>query len=174
MLAQLVAEEVQKIKRDSSKAVKMSKRSAEIISTSLCEKVAAIFIALDADKDGIISSLDLEKSLSGNLYKVFRPLIKIISVHPKPMDYPSFESNFRQFLRVDQIYKNLSNEDRKVIENLARDKSKSPHKPVNTYLETKSKSKTPKKENIPKIDLKKVQQSSGKKVLSPLRERTIN
>lgn len=174
MLAQLVAEEVDRIKKDASKAVKISKRSAEILSTSVCEKLVAIFNVLDADQDGFISVLDLEKSISGKLNKVFKPFVSAVALQPKPLDYHSFESSFRPFLRVAISNKNLSNEDRRLIINLGNSRSKSPLQQTVGGQDIKGRSKTPTKENVPKIDLKKLQQTSGKKVLSPLRERTLN
>lgn len=100
MLAKMVADEVDRVKRDTSIGVKMSKRSEEIINTSVCEKLLAIFYTLDADGNGILSPLDLEKSVSGNLSQVFKPFVKTVSSQQKPMDYQSFQSNFRSFLRV--------------------------------------------------------------------------
>lgn len=97
----MVAEEVEKIKKDSSKAVKMSKRSTEILKTSVCEKMLSIFQALDFDQDGVLSLGDLEKTLSGRLSEVFQPFVKTVANIQKPMDSSSFETSFRRFLRVD-------------------------------------------------------------------------
>lgn len=71
------------------------------------------------------------------------------------------------------LTQNLSNEDRRLIISLGQ-RSKSPHRPGPHGRDSTSRPKTPSKENIPRIDLRKLQQSSGKKVLSPLRERVVN
>lgn len=96
----LIKEELEKIKSESYKAVKLSKNSQEIINTSVFQKLIAIFKALDKDNNGVISPLDLEKALAGKLGKIFRPLAMHISRHKKTIDFRTFEACFRDFLRV--------------------------------------------------------------------------
>ena len=103
MIEQLISEEIEKIKTDSFKAAKLSKRSQEIINTTVFHKVMAIFRALDSDSDGVITTDDLENVLTGKLGKIFRPFAKIISTQDQPMDYQLFASCFRDFLRVESL-----------------------------------------------------------------------
>lgn len=100
MIEQLIAEEFEKIKTDSFKAVRLSKRSQEIINTTVFHKIMTIFRALDADSDGVISTNDLEKVLAGKLGKIFRPFARMMAHQEYQMDYQAFAGCFREFLRV--------------------------------------------------------------------------
>lgn len=97
----LIRDELERIKSESYKAARLSKNSQEIINTSVFQKLISIFKALDADKNGVISELDIEKALAGKLGKIFRPFAMHISRHKKAIDFRTFESIFRDFLRVE-------------------------------------------------------------------------
>jgi Ca2+-binding EF-hand superfamily protein len=99
-IEKMIAEEIERIKNETYKASKLSKKSQEIVNTSVFHRLITIFKALDADSNGIISEGDLEKALSGKLGTIFRPLAAQIAKHHKSIDLRTFENCFRDFLRV--------------------------------------------------------------------------
>lgn len=99
----MISEEIERIKEESHKASKLSKKSQEIINTSVFHRLITIFKALDADSNGVISESDLEKALSGKLGNIFRPLADKIAKHGRSIDLKTFEQCFRDFLRVGRV-----------------------------------------------------------------------
>lgn len=102
-IQQMIAEEIDRIKTDTTKASKISKKSQQIINTSVFHRLITIFKAIDIDSNGVISEADIEKAVSGQYGHIFRPLITQIAKHSKSIDIGTFENCFRDFLRVDII-----------------------------------------------------------------------
>ena len=96
----MIHEEINRIKNDTSKAAKMSKKSQAIVNTSVYQKLITIFEALDIDSNGVITDGDIDKALSGKDGHIFKPLIMQIAKHAKSIDITTFEMCFRDFLRV--------------------------------------------------------------------------
>mmetsp|Transcript_36588 Transcript_36588/g.56149 ORF Transcript_36588/g.56149 Transcript_36588/m.56149 type:complete len:194 (-) Transcript_36588:92-673(-) len=138
----------------------INKFSEQIVTQSRKAKIGQIFVALDGDNDGLISTgkINLE-AISEALKAVFDPLLKELEQLDEPLDREEFEdATMRLFNTLTQSEKNEILQFGKKKRNIDAEFENCTFKPKtntainNVYL---SKSKRPKSANLGNLSMKK-------------------